>query len=128
MISLYDVHSKTLNYKEAPRDYFINSISLLDFKPPYLSFNLECAGNLRVLNLVFKLSELLECPICIIDADRYAIENYTREHCLTKSDIYWNFIIEKRSKYYLHLLELLKSHIDKEEVYRPTYSRHLLYA
>ena len=88
---------------------------------------MSCSGGLRVLNLVLKISELLDCPISLLDADRYDVEGYTREHCLTKTDIYWEYILESRSRHYMKLFGLLKEHQFREQLIGPTHRRYLLY-
>lgn len=116
------------NYEEAPKQAFVYSFELLKFDPPYVSLNLVCEGGLRIVNLIHKFSKLIDCPVALLDADRYQVEDLKKEDCLTKSDIYWPYIIESRNKYHNHIFQLLRKHMDKEELKRPTYSRYLLYA
>lgn len=126
-VELYDLSNHRNNFKEVPRLSLVNSVVVQEFRPPYVRLDLSCSGGLRVVNFVLKLSELLDCPLSLLDADRYEVEGYTREHCLAKTDIYWEYILESRSKHYQNLLGLLKEHQFREQLIKPTHRRYLLY-
>lgn len=115
-------------FREAPRLAFINSLTVQAYQPPYVSLDLSCSGGLRMVNLAYKLSELLDCPISLLEADQYEVEGYTREDCLTKTDIYLPYILKSRNKHHENLLNLLKEHQHREELFGPTHKRYLLYA
>ena len=126
-IELYDRYFHRENFWEAPRETFVNSIRIQQYRPPYVSLDLSCSGGLLVVNLVGKLGELVDCPISLLDADRYELEGYTRQDCLTSTDIYEKYILESRRKHQENLLNLLKEQTHQEVLFKPTYRRYLLY-
>lgn len=128
-VELVDVLYKRVysNYNEVPRPSYINSIKVIAFKPPYVCLDLTCEARLHVVNLIFKLSQLLDCPMQLIDDDRYELQGFKREHCLHKSDIYPDYIMAARAKYDHKIFRLLSEHKHKEALFPETHTRYLLY-
>lgn len=84
---LYEYARAGQTVKRTPRTVTVHRLTITEFKPPYVSFYMECSKGTYVRQIAEDVGEVLGCGACISQLQRTKIGDYSIEHAVTIDEL-----------------------------------------
>ena len=84
---LYQLARQGIEVERTPRKITIYKLEMIEFKPPYVEFYLECSKGTYVRQLAHDVGQVLHCGACISQIQRTKVGKFSIEESVTIEDL-----------------------------------------